>query len=74
MIEPHHQPLAHAPKIRDGIEGLALAALGPLAVAGVNERNLVRLAGDGRGDARVHAAAEQNHGLGGRPQSLRALF
>ena len=37
VIELHHQPLAHPKEIGDGIERRALAALGALAVTGVQE-------------------------------------
>ncbi len=65
VVEPHHEPLAHAEKVRDGVERLTFAALCTLTVTGMDERELVRLARDGCGNAGVHAAAQQNHGLGG---------
>jgi len=58
----HHHPPAGRIEIGDFIEGLPLAALGSLALAGVQQRQFVVLAGNGRRNARIHSSTEQNHG------------
>ena len=64
MLQPDHQTLPHAVEIGDLLKRLPLAPLSALAVAGVHQRQAMRLVGDGRSDTGVHPAAQQHHRFG----------
>jgi hypothetical protein len=63
MIQLNDQTVGHMIKIGDGFERLPFAVLRALAIAGVQQRDVigaVRLYGNRRAYARIHSTAEQD--------------
>src|SRR5439155_18195946 len=64
MVQLHYQPGNGFEIVGKPMKRLKLAALRPLAITGVESRDLIVLAGQRCGDAAIHSTTHQNYGFG----------